>query len=254
MEYTQGYVCFIDVLGFSSYVKEDTNIEKTYGLFEFIKKFCYFFNDTKNLETQVSFYSDSIVITTSKLDWLIPTIYIAESYLKKYLGLLFRGGICYGKYYHENGITFGPGVVKAYELEKKAIYSRIVIDKDIQFEEDNFYYYVDIDGVACLNPYSMILLENLYFGEEVTYPEGDVNKIILDRFEFYRKEILSGIEKYKGTPVVEKYLWRIRPFNYTCNYIANMSCDEFIYEPIQYKNNDALKKELLNLVINNIGI
>ena len=84
MEYTQGYVCFIDVLGFSSYVKEDTNIEKTYGLFDFIKKFCYLFNDTKNLETQVSFYSDSIVITTSKLDWLIPTIYIAESYLKKY--------------------------------------------------------------------------------------------------------------------------------------------------------------------------
>ena len=37
MEYTQGYVCFIDVLGFSSYVKEDTNIEKTYGLFDFIK-------------------------------------------------------------------------------------------------------------------------------------------------------------------------------------------------------------------------
>lgn len=254
MEYTQGYVCFIDVLGFSSYVKEDTNIEKTYGLFDFIKKFCYFFNDTKNLETQVSFYSDSIVITTSKLDWLIPTIYIAESYLKKDLGLLFRGGICYGKYYHENGITFGPGVVKAYELEKKAIYSRIVIDKDIQFEEDNFYYYVDIDGVACLNPYSMILLENLYFGGEVTYPEGDVNKIILDRFEFYRKEILSGIEKYKGTPVVEKYLWRIRPFNYTCNYIANMSYDEYIYEPIQYKNNDALKNELLNLVINNIRI
>lgn len=194
------------------------------------------------------------MITTSKLDWLIPTINIAESYLKKDLGLLFRGGICYGKYYHENGITFGPGVIKSYELEKKAVYSRIVIDKDIQVEEDNFYYYVDIDGVACLNPYSTILLENLYFGEEVIYPEGDVNKIILDRFEFYRKEILSGIEKYKGTPVVEKYLWRIRPFNYTCNYIANMSYDEYIYEPIQYKNNDALKNELLNLVINNIGI
>ena len=132
------------------------------------------------------------MITTSKLDWLIPTIYIAESYLKKDLGLLFRGGICYGKYYHENGITFGPGVVKAYELEKKAIYSRIVIDKDIQFEDDIFYY-IDIDGVTCINPYSMILLENLNFGGEVTYLEGDVNKIILDRFEFYRKEILSGI-------------------------------------------------------------
>ena len=41
---------------------------------------------------------------------------------------------------------------------------------------------------------------------------------------------------------------------YTCNYIANMSYDEYIYEPIQYKNNDALKNELLNLVINNIVI
>lgn len=39
MEYTQGYVCFIDVLGFSSYVKEDTNIEKHMNYLILLKSF-----------------------------------------------------------------------------------------------------------------------------------------------------------------------------------------------------------------------
>ena len=37
MEYKKGYVCFIDILGFSSFVKNSENIKKTYDLFDFIK-------------------------------------------------------------------------------------------------------------------------------------------------------------------------------------------------------------------------
>lgn len=37
MEYTEGYLAFLDILGFSNYVGRAENFDKTYGLFEFIK-------------------------------------------------------------------------------------------------------------------------------------------------------------------------------------------------------------------------
>ena len=44
MEYSEGYLAFIDILGFSKYVSTDENGPKTYDLFEFVKKFCYLFS------------------------------------------------------------------------------------------------------------------------------------------------------------------------------------------------------------------
>ena len=249
MDYKKGYVCFIDILGFSSFVKNSENIKKTYDLFEFIKKLCFLFNDTKELNTEITFYSDSIVITTSEISWLLPVIYISESYLQDNLGLLFRGGVCYGDYYHEKGMTFGPGVIKAYELEKQAIYSRIIIDKELMVDLDDKGCYVDFDGFVCLNPYGMILEEILSFGDGVHYPQGDLNTILLQKFNEHKCEILNNIKKYRGTTVVEKYLWRIRPFNHICNKIANISFDDYIYEDIQFKNNQILKDGILKMVI-----
>lgn len=75
-------------------------------------------------------------MTADELEKLVAPIYIAESYLKDKLGLLFRGGIYYGKYYHDNGVTFGPAVVAAYKLEGKANYSRILLDEKIQILEE----------------------------------------------------------------------------------------------------------------------
>ena len=71
-------------------------------------------------------------LTADELERLVEPIYIAESYLKDKLGLLFRGGICYGKYYHKDSVTFGPAVVSAYKLEGKANYSRILLDEGIE--------------------------------------------------------------------------------------------------------------------------
>ena len=45
MEYKEGYVAFIDILGFSTYVSNEENANGTYDLFEFVRKFCYLFNN-----------------------------------------------------------------------------------------------------------------------------------------------------------------------------------------------------------------
>ena len=243
MEYKEGYVAFIDILGFSAYVSNEENVNGTCNLFDFVRKFCDLFNNSSKLKVNISFFSDSIVLTADELEDLITPIYIAESYLKDNLSLLFRGGICYGKYYHNDGVTFGPAVVTAYKLEGKANYSRILLDEKIQIsEEKSIFFYRDIDGYICLNPMSYILNEPIAYGPEgAVYPKGNINEIINNCFLKQREILIELIKKNKGTPVVDKYLWRVRAFNYTCNLIADLPNGETIYEKINFKANDQLK-------------
>lgn len=251
MTYKDGYVAFIDILGFSTYVSNENNANGTNALFDFVRKFSDLFNTSPDLKIEVSFFSDSIVITANELEDLVAPIYIAESYLKDKLGLLFRGGICYGKYYHNNGVTFGPAVVSAYKLEGKANYSRIILDSTIQLsEETSIIFYQDIDGFTCLNPMSAILNEPIAYGSEgEVYPEGNINEIISSCFAKHRDAIIKQIAKYKGTPVIDKYLWRVRAFNYTCNLIADLPNGEPIYKAINFVANEQLKHLLKNQLI-----
>ena len=232
MEYIEGYVTFIDILGFSNYVSNEVNIEKTQDLFTFIEKFRYFYNSSPKLKTEISFFSDSIIITTSNFESAVVAVYIAESYLQKNIGLLFRGGLTYGKYYHENNVTFGPAVIAAYKLEQKAVYSRIIIDKELSNPiDEELLIFQDIDGAICCNPYATMINENISYGRNnVVYQDKDITKKIIYSFKENRNRLLHQIKIHKGSPVVDKYLWRIRPYNYTCDLIANMSCGEVLLE------------------------
>ena len=47
-------------------------------------------------------------------------------------GYLFRGGITVGDIVHDDECVFGPGLVRAYELESKvAQYPRFVLDRGV---------------------------------------------------------------------------------------------------------------------------
>ena len=65
MKYKDGYVAFIDILGFSAYVSDENNANGTNDLFDFVRKFSYLFNTSPDLKIDVSFFSDSIVLTDS---------------------------------------------------------------------------------------------------------------------------------------------------------------------------------------------
>ena len=61
--------------------------------------------------------------------------------------------------------------------------------------------------------------------------------------------IIEQISKNKGTPVIDKYLWRVRAFNYTCNLIADLPNGEPIYEAINFVANEQLRHLLKNQLI-----
>ena len=251
MEYTMGYVAFIDVLGFSAFVSKEENGAKTAELFSFVKNLCYLFNSSAKLNVEISFFSDSIVISAKELESLVMPILLAESYLQDKLGLLFRGGIAYGKYYHKDGVTFGPAVIEAYKLENAAIYSRILIHKEIEIPEDiNVHYFKDIDGYVCINPMAAILNEIEVYGPDgIQYPEGDIVEAIKNKVVVHREKILAGIQRYIGSSVVEKYLWRIRTFNYTCRLFAEIPCGTIIYEAIGYAIDEGFKEMFASKII-----
>ncbi len=74
-----------------------------------------------------------------------------------YAGILVRGGISIGPTFHQRGILYGSGLLKAYEIESKiAIYPRIVIDpflfNKLTDQIKLVYTSTDLDGLSYVDP------------------------------------------------------------------------------------------------------
>lgn len=223
MEYTNGYVAFIDILGFSNLVSNEQSADKVKDLFEFIKKFQYLFNSSPELNANVAFFSDSIILSTNNqvkdnLGMLFFAIWIAESYLYKHTHLFFRGGIIKGLYYHKDSTAFGPAVVNSYRLENQAVYSRILIEDEIvsTMDEIPFTITMDVDGKYCFNPYGIGLLRNTPDGTTPTKQQ------FIKSIREERELLLEAINANLYSKVSEKYLWRIVPFNKICEILPDI--------------------------------
>lgn len=142
MKYEEKIVAFIDILGFKNLVNEETNIETV----EATLRMPYNFRKddmAKQLKitgVMMTSISDSIVFSIKRKEKnaMNKIMRIVSAFAQTLLlknGLLLRGGIVVGKIYHDNEIVFGPGLVKAYELESQiAIFPRIVM-KTSDFEQ-----------------------------------------------------------------------------------------------------------------------
>ena len=133
IKYEDKIVAFIDVLGFSNLVFND-KIEPITQYYEMILtdfKEAAIKNDLKFL-----MISDSIVIhAPQKKDNLFGVFKVLSSLQHRLLlkGILIRGGISFGKLYvnEADNIIVGVGLINAYNLESKAIYPRIIVDRNI---------------------------------------------------------------------------------------------------------------------------
>lgn len=137
-KYEERIVAFIDILGFKNIVNDDSKCEEIGA----ILKLPYVIRQENMIKLlkikgiMITSISDSLVFSIKvkehgamrKLVMLLLTL--TELLLTEY-GLLIRGSIAIGKVYHDNEVVYGPGLVKAYELESQnAIYPRIVILPD----------------------------------------------------------------------------------------------------------------------------
>jgi hypothetical protein len=131
--FKNSYVAFIDVLGFRNLVMNDD--EKLRKYFETIKKVFEIFTDQK-AEIKKWVFSDSVILVIEENEDNFKTILRAIRNLQAWLaieniwmrGALTRGDVCIDDDLGEGKIIYGKGFVRAFDLEKKAIYPRVIID------------------------------------------------------------------------------------------------------------------------------
>ncbi|MGP1508585.1 MAG: hypothetical protein ACTTJW_06900 [Sphaerochaeta sp.] len=149
MLYENRAVAFVDILGFKDLINHtfdkneneiEDNTQKLNDFFDEIEReFCSEkrWSDLPDTCTRiVTHFSDSIVFSVKAeqqdvilllLDYIHYLLITGIQY-----GILFRGGITYGKVVHTDKMLFGPAMNKAYSLESKtAVYPRIIIDNDV---------------------------------------------------------------------------------------------------------------------------
>lgn len=259
-KYKEGYVAFVDILGFKNWLletdSEESNFEKTKKVFSAINHIRHIVEDTFD-DIELGIFSDSFVLATTNENYQILFILIKEieEIIYKETHLLLRGGIVKGKYYIKDNIVFGPAIVKAYEIESSIKYPRIGIDEDVlvECENDNTdaLLFVDFDGKTCVNTFAIRLIPLEKRTKET--PE-EIKKSFFEKLENIQKEVKDDISCYidlvQGKKVIDKYYWRITPFNKLCDVLFNeeKERDYFMSEKIKLTKEE--KQRIKDLKIN----
>jgi hypothetical protein len=235
IEYCEGYIAFIDILGFSNYVLNKDNSNNTFELFEFIKKFQYLYNTSPSLNFNIAFFSDSLVMstTTGNLIRFAYVIALLESHLKQKLQLIVRGAIVKGEYYHNGDIAFGPAIINAYRLEKSANFGRVIVEDTVAINflsstANSIICCKDIDGKYYINTHVPFIFD-IVEGTVLTFENLCINLIR------NKEEIIRIIRHYKETEYVDKYIWNITPHN---------ECCEFAKKYLQERGIESLEEKL----------
>lgn len=130
--YSQRYCAFVDFLGFSSAIMQNTLTPDE--ILSAMKKAENFSGGDEDLIC-VTQFSDSLVLSCPiDEDWALLTLATTIFYLNIELvqhGILLRGGISKGELFHKENLAFGPAFLRAYQLEQAAGTPRVIIDSKI---------------------------------------------------------------------------------------------------------------------------
>ena len=222
MEYEERLCLFLDVLGFSALVRNE-ECSAVHGVIRKIKAELRSSKDYMTMigeEPIATTFSDCIVLSLkvnnadveSAANLLVTATVkmLQDTYLNQKISL--RGGMAYGKLYHQNDGVFGPAMIKAYELESQyADWPRVIFDRSVieHFQDENglpsigFSKYGDgFWGVDCLNRIIDVLERKLPFLGE---PREKVEQF--EQLEQIHQITEAKLKEHYGIPkVYSKYL------------------------------------------------
>ena len=221
----------MDILGFKNQVSGslDSNheIQRIHsGLLEIYKAFNDHFqikkSDSYKTSKKVTQFSDSITVSynlseESAVYHLLNDTYMLQIDLLRW-GISVRGGIAIGKLYHDEKLVFGPALVEAVELEKYAIYPRVILSKEIiaigkknhaewhssEYEEEAIISLIeqDLDGAFYIN----------YFGVSPYNFDDSWNDVFI-YLSMLKKFIEDSIRRDVSAGVNLKLKWMMNKFN-----------------------------------------
>lgn len=244
--YKKCYVAFIDILGFTKYVSENTcqtifgtlltlKIEAITGPNGLKAKYGIEENNIKIL-----CISDSIIVSIEEnvpyaFEAITEMCAVFQAVLLLNCGMLMRGGISRGDFYMDDsggigdGILFGPAYNRTVELEKGAKYPIIKIDENLHISDNviadqPFLTRSPHDGIVFVD-YMSLAKTLSYFSQKI---------------ERAAKKIVGQIKVCNS--VKEKYDW-------TKRYIVESLGDESIFSEEKIASLDAITPQRLNLCV-----
>lgn len=131
-------VTFIDILGFRDIVAKHS-ADEILAMLTLFRKTTEI-SETSQVKPEVDYYafSDSIVRVRRIFDAAMETIGVEANDIGlaqldlMHRGVLIRGGLTIGQVHSDGQRIFGPGMIRAYDLESKdAIAPRVLIDPEI---------------------------------------------------------------------------------------------------------------------------
>ena len=140
--YINRYVAFLDILGFKDMISMTVGTSPTVSPNEVrailevpdpVREdqiILWRIGDISKSGHRITAFSDSIVITTDETEQGLMHLlqHVGKiGFRLAQLGMLYRGGIANGLLYHDEQQVFGPAVIEAYELEKKAKFPRVIL-------------------------------------------------------------------------------------------------------------------------------
>lgn len=211
-------VAFIDVLGFSELVYKNQNKELE-SYFDVVTSIIADMKDTSNNIQSITI-SDSIILTSpSGLQGFKRMLRAVRTIQRKLLfkNILIRGAISSGEVFFDDkrNIIVGKGYIRAYLLEKEAIYPRVIIDPALMtemgydrvgllkainggLEFSHHENYIYNHGTSMTIPNDAIFLDYAY---TIAAKDGRISKIISKVYSNIKKNLYSEQKLYA------KYNW-----------------------------------------------
>ena len=247
-------VAFLDILGYKNIVKDyvdkkTDSLDRIKCALKVATSIISVNEDNNSVNTKLKQFSDCTSVAVNykyipdlgdneeQFISLIRFLLIILSYFQIELlrsDLYIRGGLSLGFHYENDNMIFSDGLIKAYELESKAMHPRIILDDEIanilkdlfKTHKDQMSRYgfdkllvSDWDGLVFINPFdSNALLSD----------DKKQEAIIVDRKIIL--EILKNVEnkiKYKDEKIRRKYIWLKELINW--NLDKNSSKIKFEY-------------------------
>lgn len=239
------YVAFLDVMGFSDLVNK-RNVKRLESYFDRIQEVLSSIRTTKT-SIQSFLISDSIILiapgTKKDFENLIIAIRRIQSSLlwKK---ILLRGAVSYGEVFYENqrNIIVGKGFIKAYLLEKEAVFPRVIIDPIIiknfgktkmdffgEFESLPFYYNFENRLFYSKSEFSKINDDAIF----IDYANKVVKQTELNgNMKMLHETIIESL--YSDQKLFTKYIW-LRDYFLECLQKTESYVKEDKKTPTAYK-------------------
>jgi len=240
MQYEERYCLFLDILGFKEVVEQSAqpsaNLAKAghpaVGIYFSLKQIASSLKYKaavvgangvmKSSSRLVTQFSDSVVVSYRETEsgglaeMLYDVLHLQLALIQR--GLLIRGAITKGALHHDQDFVFGPALNEAAELEKVAMYPRVIVDRDllkaagisvasVANASDHLERSVqslvacDLDGMFYVDYFSVHPED---FGEEW----GDMCEYLISL-----REIVKGLSQKRQPGLKLKHSWLRQKFN-----------------------------------------